>query len=110
MIVIISEKDKFKIRGEKVKLENLIAVPQGGFIALHVWEVVCRKNLTIFKGCHYFRFYITISLSFQKIATKNLNSDPCILIFLVLGINHQLHISYLDIRSDYVQKQPLVGS
>ena len=35
-MIVISEKDKFKIRGEKVKLENLIAVPQGGFIALHV--------------------------------------------------------------------------
>ena len=42
-----------------------------------------------------------ISLSFRKIETKNLNSDPRILIFLVLGTNHQLHISYLNIRSDH---------
>ena len=59
--------------------------PQGGFIAPNVWEIVVRKNLTIFKGCHYSRFYIMISLSFRKIETKNLNSDPHILIFLVLG-------------------------
>ena len=79
---------------------KLIAAPQGSLTASHVWEIVCRQNLTIFKGCHYSRFYITISLSFQKIETKNLNSDPCILIFLVLGTNHQLHISYLNIKSD----------
>ena len=42
-----------------------------------------------------------ISLSFRKIETKNLNSDPHILIFLVLGTNHKLHNSYLNIRSDY---------
>ena len=39
------------------------------------------KNLIFFKGCHY----IMISLSFWKIETKNLNWDPYILIFLVLG-------------------------
>ena len=70
---------------QAMKSDQLIAAPQGGFIAPHVWEIVCRKNLTIFKGCHYSRFYIMISLSFQKIETKNLNSDPRILIFLVLG-------------------------
>ena len=42
-----------------------------------------------------------ISLSFGEIETKNLNSDPRILIFLALGTNHQLHISYLNIRSDH---------
>ena len=72
-----------------------------GFIARHVGEIVCRKNLTIFKGCHYSRLYVMSSLSFQKIDTKNVNSNPRILIFLVLGTNHQLHISYLNIRSDH---------
>ena len=62
-----------------------IAAPQGSFIGPHVWETEGRKNLTIFKGWHYSRFYIMISLSFRKIETKNLNSDPPILIFLVLG-------------------------
>ena len=33
--------------------------------------------------------------------TKNINSDPRILIFLVVGTNDQLHISYLNIRSDH---------
>ena len=79
----------------------VIAAPLGGFIAPHVWEIVCRKNLTIFKGCHYFRFYIAISLSFQEIETKNSNLDARILIFLVLGTNHQLHITYLNVRSDH---------
>ena len=64
---------------------NFIAVLQGGFIAPHAWEIVCRKNLTIFKARHYSRFYIMIFLSFRKIETKNLNSDPRILIFFVLG-------------------------
>ena len=62
----------------------LIAPPQGGFIP-YVWEIVGKKNLTIFKGCHYSIFYIIISSSFWKIETKNLNSDPCILMFLILG-------------------------
>ena len=66
------------------KLE-FIAAPQGGFRAPHVWEIVGRKNLTVFKGCHYCWFYIMIPLSFWEIETKNLNSDPRILISLVLG-------------------------
>ena len=52
------------------------------FIALHVWETVGRKNITIFKVCHYFRFYMMISSSFRKI--ENLNSDPSTLIFSAL--------------------------
>ena len=83
------------------RLLLFIAASQGGFIAPHICEIVCRKTLTIFKSCHYSRFYITIFSSFRKIETKDLNSDPRILIFLVLGTNHQLHISYLNIRSDH---------
>ena len=64
---------------------TLIAAPEGGYIAPHIREIVCRKNFTIFKGCHYSRFFIMISSSLGKIETKNLNSDPRILIFLVLG-------------------------
>ena len=41
---------------------------------------------TIFKGCYYSRFHIIILYkSFGKIETMNLNLDPRILIFLVLG-------------------------
>ena len=64
---------------------TLTAAPQGCFIAPYVWEIVSRKNLTIFKGCYSSRFYIMISLSFRKIETKNLNLEPRILILLVLG-------------------------
>ena len=39
-----------------------------------------------------------ISLSFQKIETKNLNLDPRILVFRALGTT--LHISYLNNRSN----------
>ena len=63
---------------------SFIAAPQGGFIAPHVWEIVGRKNLAIFKGCRYSWFYM-ISWSFQKIEAKNLNLELCILNFLVLG-------------------------
>ena len=65
-------------------LKEIITAPQGGFIAPHVWEIVGRNNLTIFKSCQYPRFYIMISSSFPKIETKNLNSDPRNLIFPVL--------------------------
>ena len=64
---------------------TFIASPQGGFIAPHVRETEVRKNLTIFEGCHHSRFYMMISSSFRKIETKNSNSDPFILHFLVLG-------------------------
>ena len=43
-----------------------------------------------------------ISSSFRKVETKNLNSDPRILIFLVLEnweSHHQLYIGYLNIRN-----------
>ena len=82
-------------------IDFIISAPQGVFIAPHVWEIVGRQNFTIFKVCHYSQFYITISLSFRKIETKNLNSDSRILIFLLLGTNYQLQISYLNIRSDH---------
>ena len=82
-------------------IDFIISGPQGVFIALHVWEIVGRQNFTIFKGCHYSQFYITISLTFRKIETKNLNPDSRILIFLLLGTNYQLQISYLNIRSDH---------
>ena len=78
---------------QAMKFDYLIAAPQGGVIALHVWEKVCEKNLKIFKGCHYSRFYITVFLCFWEIETNNLNSDQRILIFLVLGTNHQLQLS-----------------
>ena len=79
------------------KLHDIVNCRPSGFTVPHIWEIVCRKNL----GCHYSQFYITITLSFWKIQTKNLNSDQRILIFLVLGTNQQLHISYLNIRIDH---------
>ena len=46
-----------------------------------------------------------ISSGFRKIETKNLNSDPGILIFLVLGTTlplvSQLRTGYLNIRSGH---------
>ena len=48
------------------KLRFFIAFPQGDFIAPHIWETVGRKNLIIFKGCHYSQFYMMISSGFCK--------------------------------------------
>ena len=62
-----------------------IAARQGGFIVPHVWEIVARKNLATFKGCHFARFYILIWWSFLKIETKNFNSDPCFFKLVKLG-------------------------
>ena len=73
-------------RSLRVKIFRLIAALKGGFLAQHIWEMVGRKNLIIFKGFHYSQFHILISLSFRKIETKNLDSDqPRVLILLVLG-------------------------
>ena len=65
---------------------NLIAARQCDFIVPHVWEMVVRKNLTIFGGCHFARFYILIWWSFSKIETKNFNSDLCFFKLVKLGM------------------------
>ena len=57
-------------------MKLLIAARQGGFIVPYVWEIVVRKNLTNFEGCHFARFYILIWWSFPKIETTNFNSGP----------------------------------
>ena len=44
-----------------MKFGQLIAARQGGFIVPYVWEIVVSKNVTIFEGCHFPRFY-TIDL------------------------------------------------
>ena len=58
---------------------------QGGFIVPYVWEIVVRKNLTNFEGCHFARFYILIWWSFPKIETKNFNSGSCFFKLVKLG-------------------------
>ena len=77
-----------------------IVTPQYGFIAPHIREIVGKKNLTIFKGCQYSQFYIIISSRFWKIETKNLNSDPRILILLILGAKSPA-AHYLNIRCSH---------
>ena len=62
-----------------------IAARQSNFIVLYVWEIVVRKNLTNFEGCHFARFYILIWWSFAKIETKNFNSGSCFLKLVKLG-------------------------
>ena len=64
---------------------HFIAACQDGFIVPHVWEIRVRKNLTIFKGCHFAQFHILIWWSFPEIETKNFNSDPCFLKLLKMG-------------------------
>ena len=39
---------------------RLIAARQGGFIVPYVREIVVRKNVANFEGCHFARFYILI--------------------------------------------------
>ena len=63
----------------------IIAARQGGFIVPYVWEIVDRKNLTNFEGCHFARFYILIWWSFPKIETKNFNSGSCFFKLVKLG-------------------------
>ena len=43
---------------------KLIAARQGGCIVPYVWEIVAGKNLTIFEGCHFPRFYIMDLIEF----------------------------------------------
>ena len=66
-------------------LKQFIAARQGGFIVPYVWEIVVRKNLTNFEGCHFARFYILIWWSFPKIETKNFNSGSCFFKLVKLG-------------------------
>ena len=81
--------------------EGSLSIYSRSFIAPHVWEIVGRKNLTIFKGCHYSRFFMIISSSFLKIESKKWNSDPCILISSCCELHHQPHTGYLNIRSGH---------
>ena len=82
-----------KIDKTNEKLENFcegegmifIAACQVGFIVPYVREIVVRKNLTNFEGCHFARFYILIRWSFPKIETKNFNSGPCLFKLVKLG-------------------------
>ena len=60
----------------------LIDASQGGFIVPYVWEIVVRKNVTNFEGCHFAWFNIFIWWSFPKIETKNFKSVSC---FFKLG-------------------------
>ena len=81
---------------------KFVAALQGSFTGSHVWEIVVRKNLTLFEVCHYSPFYIMISSSFHKINTKSLNLDLCISNCLALetvSLAPLLHIDYVNIRS-----------
>ena len=91
------------IKSRPIK-KTLIAARQGGFIVLYVWQIVVRKSLTNFEGCHSGRFYILIWWSFPKIETKNFNSSPCFFKLVKLGkISHAAH--FLDcVRADWTQK------
>ena len=67
----------------------LITAHQGSFMVLYVWEVLVRKNLTIFEGPQhpcFDRFCISIWWSFSKIETKNFNSDSCFFKLVKLGM------------------------
>ena len=66
-------------------LKRFISARQGSFIVSYVWEIVVRKNLTNFEGCHFARFYILIWWSFPKIETKNFNSGSCFFKLVKLG-------------------------
>ena len=48
-------------------------------------EIVVRKNLTNFEGCHFARLYILIWWSFPKIVIKDFNSDSCFFKLVKLG-------------------------
>ena len=75
--------------------KNVIAARQGGFIVSYVWEVVVRKNLTNFEGCHFAQFYILIWWSFLKIETKNFKLGPCFFKLVKLGtISPSAHFRY----------------
>ena len=45
---------------------QLIAVGQGGFTVSYVLEIVVRKNLTNFEGCHFPQLYIVDLIEFSE--------------------------------------------
>ena len=68
-----------------LRRSHTTAARQGGFIVPYVWEIVVRKHVTNFEGCHFARFYILIWWSFPKIETKSFNSGPCFFKLVKLG-------------------------
>ena len=89
MLILINVNNNCEImkcnKHQQQVTSKLITARQGDFIFPHVWEIVVRKNLTNFEGCHFARFYILIWWSFPKIETKNFNSGPCFFKLVKLG-------------------------
>ena len=54
----------------------VIAARHGGFIVPYVWEIVVRKNLTIFEGCHFPRYYIIDLIEFCENRDKEFQFGP----------------------------------
>ena len=70
-----------------------IAARQGGFIVPYVWEIVARKNLTIFEGCHFPRFYNWFDWVSWKSRQRISIRTHAFLILLNWERYHLLHIS-----------------
>ena len=51
MLQVLYHNLRFRLR--ILPLLLLIAAQQGGFIVMYLWEVVVRKNLTIFEDFHF---------------------------------------------------------
>ena len=74
---------------------ELIAARQGGFIVPYVWEIVVRKNLTIFEGCHFPRFYIIDLIKFRENRDKEFQFGPILVNLVELGrISPAAHFIY----------------
>ena len=54
-----------------LRRSHTTAARQGGFIVPYVWEIVVRKHVTNFEGCHFARFYILIWWRLrQRVSTR----------------------------------------
>ena len=54
----------------------IIAAWQGGFIVPYIWEIVVRKILTIFEGCHFPQVYIIDLIEFSENWDKDFQFGP----------------------------------
>ena len=90
LIIIIFQRLNYTLLELHLIITHLVntfyCCPPGCFIVPHKWEIVVRKNLTIFEGCYFAGFYILIWWSFPKIEAKNFNSGSCFFKLAKLGM------------------------
>ena len=86
---------------------GLIVVPRGDFIALHIWQIIGRKNLTVFKSLSLFSILCNGFVKFLENRKKEFKLK--LMYFNVPRTGNQMHLGYLNIRSGHEIESAIRG-